>query len=329
MAIDPELAAFLELAELGRIERDDGRLHEMPVARARALYTASSAVLDQPEPGLNVTIRDGAVPVADRPPIPIRVYRPANMPEPPWGVGDPVTLFLHGGGYSLGDLDSHDTLCRRLAAFTPSVVVAVDYRLSPEHRFPAAFEDAVAAWEWLTSHGAEWGLVADRAAVAGDSVGAAMASALCLHLRDRVRDRGGLMPRAQALLYPCVAGDLDSDSHRRFAEGYLLEADTLRWMFDNHLPDPAARRDRRFAPLHADDLSGAPPALVVVAECDPLLDEGVAYADRLRVAGGEVTLSRYDGMVHDFARLGTIVPQAERVAREIGAFLATHLSGTG
>jgi len=251
-------------------------------------------------------VRDGGA-------IGARLYRgrPAGAPAP-------VLLFFHGGGYVLGGLDSHDSLCRSLAHHAPCNVLAVDYRLAPEHRFPTAFLDAEDALAWLRRHGAGHGLDIGRMAVGGDSVGGTLAAALCM----AERDAGRPSPTLQLLLYPCTAAWQDSASHERFAVGYLLEGKNLDWMFNQYLRNPADRQDWRFAPLQAGDLSRLPPAHIVLAEYDPLIDEGRLYAARLEAAGVPVDLKIYAGMVHDFARLGSVTEETGRLRRDLGRVLA-------
>jgi len=246
-----------------------------------------------------------------------RLYRGAAGPSAP------VLLFFHGGGYVLGGLDSHDSLCRDLAAQGRCAVLAVDYRRAPEYRFPTAFHDAEDALAWLRAHAPAHGLYAARLAVGGDSVGGTLAAALCLAERDAGRPQ----PVLQLLLYPCTAAWQDTASHQRLAHGHLLEADTLQWMFGHYLRSDADRADWRFAPLQADSLHGLAPACLALAEFDPLLDEGQAYATRLAEAGVPVDLRVYEGMVHDFGRLGAVTTEAGRLRHELGAVLAAAFGG--
>lgn len=219
---------------------------------------------------------------------------------------------------------SHDSLCRSLALGTPCSVLAIDYRLAPEHRFPTAFLDAEDALAWLLEHGRRHGLDAQRLAVGGDSVGGTLATALCI----AARDAGMPQPLLQLLLYPCTAARQDSDSHARLATGHLLEGDTLAWMFGQYLRSDADRQDWRFAPLQASDLGRLAPTLMVLAEYDPLIDEGRRYAERLQAAGVEMDLQVYAGMVHDFARLCAITEEAEVLRGRLCKALALAFQAT-
>lgn len=232
-------------------------------------------------------------------PIGVRIYRPGP------GVR-PAVVFFHGGGWTICDLDSHDGACRALANGSGAVVVSVDYRLAPEHRFPAALEDAEAAVRWVAGAGGELGVDAGRVAVAGDSAGGNLAAAVCLALRER----SGPPVVFQLLVYPVLDAGMDTSSYRDNAEGYFLTAQHLRWYWDQYVPDAAQRDDQLASPLRARDLSGLPPAHIVTAEHDPLRDEGEAYANRLRDAGVAVTNVRYGGAFHGFFSLGAFLPAA-------------------
>lgn len=314
MPLDPDLAAFLELVEAG-ISNGARRLHELPASQARAEYDKSTLWLDS-----------GGVAVARTSPIAIpgreghlidaRLYMPA-IPSCEGGLV-PALLYFHGGGYCVGGLDSHDSLCRALAMLTPCSVLSIAYRLAPEHKFPAAVHDAQDAYRWLLANGAAHGMDTQRIAVGGDSAGGTLATGLTI----AARDEGWPQPMLQVLLYPCTAAWQDSASHRRLAQGYLLEAPTLQWMFNNYLRNEADRIDWRFAPLEAADLSRLAPAFVALAEYDPLVDEGIAYGARLKAAGVSTHTRIYEGMTHDFARLGNIVQETYMVRKDIAQALA-------
>lgn len=226
-------------------------------------------------------------------PVPVRVYRPCAT----GGAAAPGVVFLHGGGFVLCDIDSHDGFCRRMAARTSSVVISVGYRLAPEHPAPAAAEDAHAAFDWVTRNAADLGIDPRRIAIAGDSAGgnlAAVASILC-------RERGTAPPAAQILLYPVIDPACDTVSHRQRATGYFTTHAALQWYWrqylgDAGLPEPA----HLVAPRRADTLAGLPPAIVVTATLDPLHDEGIAYAHRLRADGVPVVLRDFRGLFHGF-----------------------------
>lgn len=307
MPLHPDLAAFLQL--VNHANADGPALHTLPPAQARAAYDRSTLALDSP--GADIGCTDVTIPARDGSPLPGRLYRgSADLPLP-------TLLFFHGGGYVLGGLDSHDSLCRDLADQASCAVLAVDYRRAPEHRFPTAFEDAQDAAAWLRQHAAALGLDATRLAYGGDSVGGTLATALTLADREAGRPQ----PVLQLLLYPCTGAYQDTPSHRRLASGYLLEANTLQWMFSQYLRGDTDRLDWRFAPLQAASLQGLAPTHLALAEFDPLLDEGLAYADALKSAGVRVTTRVYPGMVHDFARLGNVVEDASLLRRDLAAAL--------
>jgi len=216
----------------------------------------------------------------------------------------PVLLYLHGGGFVIGSLDTHDSLCRQLALRSGAAVVALDYRLAPEHRFPTAVDDAWAALQWLHAHAATLGLDGSRLAVGGDSAGGTLAAVCALRARDQ-----GLPLALQLLITPGTSAQGDTASRRLFANGFLLDAATIDWFFDQYI-DRHHRADWRFAPLNHESLEGVAPACVILAECDPLVDEGIAYADRLRAAGVPVALELVRGLTHDFIKMGRVLKEA-------------------
>jgi len=302
-ALTPKMAALLE-----RIRRA-GRppFHTQSVAQARASYEAAAEVLDLPRVPLERVV-DLELPAADRTPLEARHYRPVAQPRG-------TLLYLHGGGFTIGSLETHDSLCRGLARASGADVLALAYRRAPEHRFPTAADDAWAALQWLAAHGAAAGLDASGLAVGGDSAGGTLAAVCAIKARD-----AGLPLRAQLLITPGTAAFADSRSHRRYADGFLLDAETIEWFFAHYI-DRAQRRDARFAPIEADDLEGVAPAIVVLAECDPLVDEGLAYADRLRAAGVELALELYRGLTHDFIKMGRVLAEARHAQAAIGTAL--------
>jgi acetyl esterase len=274
--------------------------YAMTVADARVAYVAATEVLEIPRAPLP-RIQDFNIPAADGTPLRARLYGPATGEAT---TRPPALLYLHGGGFTIGNFDTHDSLCRQLALRSGAAVVALEYRLAPEHRFPCAVDDAWAAMHWLATEGSALGLDNTRLAVAGDSAGGTLAAVCALHARDR-----GLKLRLQLLITPGTAAHADTDSHRRFANGYLLESAGIEWFF-NHYVDHSDRTDWRFAPLHAESVDGVAPACVLLAECDPLVDEGVAYADKLRAAGVPVALEIYRGVTHDFIKMGRVLDEA-------------------
>ncbi|SDP62294.1 Acetyl esterase/lipase [Rhodoferax sp. OV413] len=312
MPLHPDLEAFLELAALAE---EEGRqpMSAMSPVEARISYNQSTLVLDGIGPA--VPVQEIALAARDGAALPARLYR---CPGTHSGTPLPTLLYFHGGGYVVGGLDSHDALCRTLAHRTPCAVLAVDYRLAPEHKFPTAFHDAEDAALWLAAHGGAHGLDTERVIFGGDSVGGTLATALTI----AARLAGRTQPLLQLLLYPCTSIRQDSDSHRRYASGHLLEQRTLQWMFNHYLRSDSDRQDWRFAPLAAQDLSGLAPAHIVLAEYDPLVDEGHAYSERLRSAGVPTQVDIHAGMVHDFARLSQVVDEADALRSALAQTLA-------
>jgi acetyl esterase len=283
---------------LSRIQRAQRvPFHAMTPVQAREVYNKAAEVLEPPRMAL-ARVQDLQVPLADGGALPARLYAPSQECLP-------VLLYLHGGGFVIGGLDTHDNLCRQLAHRSGGAVLALDYRLAPEHRFPTAVEDAWAAMCWLAGEGAlQLGLDGSRVAVAGDSAGGTLAATCAIHARDI-----DLPLALQLLITPGTTAHMDTASHKLFANGFLLDAANVAWFFDHYI-DHHHRRDWRFAPLEADDLEGVAPACVILAECDPLVDEGIAYADRLRMAQVPVELEVYRGLTHDFIKMGRALPEA-------------------
>jgi len=246
--------------------------------------------------------------------IPLRMYWPRGAKA---GELFPVLLWFHGGGFVIGDLNTHDSACRLLANQADCIVVAVHYRLAPEFKFPAAVEDSHAALRWLAVHGREIGADPDRIAVGGDSAGANLATVMGI----LARDEGYPKLAFQLLIYPCTAPEPETPSHRKFAEGYLLTRNNIVWFYKQYLRSQRDTKDFRFAPLVAEDLSNLPPALLLVAGYDPLRDEGVAYAQRLIEAGNRVTLVNYEGMIHGFILAGGVLDAAKRAIAQSAAAL--------
>ncbi len=297
------MAALLE-----RIQRAKRLpMHRQTAQQARQGYEAAAEVLDLPRAPL-ARVQNFSLPATDGTPLPACLYAVDEQPRA--GL-----LYLHGGGFVVGSLETHDSLCRQLALRSGRAVVALAYRLAPEHRFPTAVDDAWAALRTLAAHPATHGLAPLPLAVGGDSAGGTLAAVCALLARD-----AGLPLAAQLLITPGTAPAMDTASYRRFGSGYLLDSDTVRWMFDHCCP-PEQRHDWRFAPLLADDLEGVAPAALVLAECDPVVDEGLAYADRLRAAGVAVQLELARGVTHDFIKMGRFLPEAEAALDFAGAAL--------
>ncbi|WP_136715230.1 alpha/beta hydrolase [Halorientalis salina] len=242
--------------------------------------------------------------------LPVRLYLPdASGPHP-------VLVFYHGGGFVVGSLDTHDALARGLTNAAECAVLSVDYRLAPEHPFPAAVEDAYAAVEWVREYGDTVGLDPERIAVGGDSAGGNLAAATTL----AVRDRGGPALAHQTLIYPAVSSPVlgEFDSYEENAEGYFLERRSMEWFVEQYITTESDVRNEYFAPLLARDLSSVPPATVVTAGFDPLRDEGRAYADRLREDGIDVEHHSYEDMIHGFASMLGAVDAAEDAVERMG-----------
>ncbi len=310
MALDPQVKTLLDqMAAMG-----GPPISEQTPEEARLVYAAMRGLAGEPGPIGSVIDRSIPGPAGD---IPVRIY----VPE---GEGPhPGVVFFHGGGWVIGDLDSHDPLCRELASGAGCVVVAVHYRLAPEDRFPAATDDALAATRWVAEHAAELGIDPARLAVAGDSAGGNLAAVTAL----RVRDEGGPALRFQLLIYPVTDCRMGHPSMEENAEGYLLTRDTMRWFIGHYLGDGGDPADPLASPLLAEDLSGLPPAHIIVAEYDPLRDEGIAYGERLRDAGVDVTVSNHAGMIHSFVSLGAVLDGGRKGLDEAVSALRAALHG--
>jgi acetyl esterase len=246
-------------------------------------------------------VQDSTVPGAAGP-LAARIYRPE-------GAGPfPTVAFFHGGGYVIGNLDTHDNMCREICRDAQAVVVSVDYRLAPEHPFPAGFEDAVAATRWIVANARELG-GNDTVAVAGDSAGGNFSAGVAQQLRD-----DGTPLAAQFLIYPAVDHvNATYPSAEQNGTGYFLEAETMAWFFNHYAGHVTDTMDPRLAPLQAKSLTELPPAVIVTAEFDPLRDQGAAYADALRAAGGQAELVEGPGMIHGFFDMGRWSPGAQAV----------------
>ena len=294
MPPDPHAQAIIEILEsyFPRVGTD-----VLDAAEARRIL--KEAPLDDVELPDIARVEARTIPGPDgAPDLPVRVYRPRLDAAPL-----PLVVFFHGGGWVLCDLDTHEITCRQLANGTDAVVVSVDYRLAPEHRFPAAVEDAYAATTWAHAHAAELGADPTRLAVAGDSAGGNLAAAVPL----MARDRGGPPIIFQVLVYPALERSFDTASYRENAEGYFLTALQMRWYWEQYLGDDDDAATHPYAaPLRATSLRGLPPAHIVTAEYDPLRDEGEAYGRRLEEAGVPADVRRYDGMFHGFFSLDVL-----------------------
>ena len=320
MSVLPELEAFLELVELSRMTGKSQPMHEMTPAQARAEFDQSSQVFDLPV--TDVDSYDLRIPARDGFSLRARVYRRPGLEAELL----PVVVYFHGGGYVIGSLDSHDALCRRLASAGHFALLAVDYRLAPEWVFPTAVHDACDAANWLLRGGIEHGLDPTRVAFAGDSAGGTLSTVLSI-LAVTDPQELAIIPRAQVLLYPVTDGSRKRDSHVRFAEGYLLETASMDWFYQHYTRNAGDLSDWRLSPLLAADVSGLAPALVYLAGYDPLYDEGLAYAQRLKQAGNEVVLLQEPGLTHDFMRMSGLLEEIPGIHVRVAAWLDQQLAG--
>ena len=275
------------------------KLWELAPAQGREMYRAMAQVLEPPAIAIG-KIDNVAMP-GPAGEIKLRIYTPVAG----GATALPCLVYFHGGGWVIGDLDTHDALCRTLANETGARVVAVDYRLAPEHKFPAAADDAFAAVKWVESNAATLVIDPNRIAVAGDSAGGNLAAVVSL----MAKQKGGPRIVHQLLIYPVTQWKADTGSMNSFAEGYFLERQTMHWFFDQYASATDAN-DWRLSPLAAPDVSGLPRAYVVTAGFDPLKDEGKAYADKLNRAGVAAVYIDYPGMVHGFFNMQAVLPAA-------------------
>ncbi|HEX6348551.1 MAG TPA: alpha/beta hydrolase [Candidatus Dormibacteraeota bacterium] len=291
--MDPQVRAYLDQVAAAGIPP----LEQLSVQQARANTEAAAPLLAGPPPPLH-SVEDRVIAG-----VPSGVYAPESDRELP------AVAYFHGGGWVFGSLETHEALCRRLAAAAGAEVVAVDYRMAPEHRFPAAVEDA---WK-VTSELAAGGRTV---AVAGDSAGGNLAAVMAIKARD-----AGIGLSHQVLIYPVTDCDLDTDSYVANATGYGLTRAGMGWFWDHYVPDPAQRTHPDASPLRAESLARVAPATVAVCELDPLRDEGVAYAERLHAEGVPTRLLRYEGMIHGFARMFALIDRSHDLMAEVATGL--------
>ncbi|MER9304435.1 alpha/beta hydrolase [Mesorhizobium sp. M0496] len=302
MTLDPDALRVLEISRAAGGEP----FETGSVAAARAAYNASFPTLQGEREPVAATLEQQI----DGPngPVALRVHRGIGAPQ----SGAPALLYLHGGGWVIGNLDSHDEICRWLANLAGAVIACPDYRLAPEHRFPAGLEDGLATLRFMAQNAAALGIDRARIGVAGDSAGGNLAAVLALLSRHE------LAPpiTAQILIYPNTDARQTSDSYRRFGDGFGLTATTMAWFRDHYVRTPDDMLDRRISPLLAPDLAGVAPAFVALAGCDILADEGTAYAARLQAAGVPVILRQWPGQTHGFVSMGRHIPAARQAVAE-------------
>jgi len=308
MPVDPQIRLLLDKAAgLPAIDT-------LSVAAARERLEAGTAAMARPADiaGVREEIIEGP-----GGPLRLRIY----TPHAPGRV--PLLVFYHGSGFVLCSLDTHDGMCRNLCAGAGCVVVSVDYRLAPEHKFPAAADDAYAVVEYVANHGEEFACYPRRIAVAGDSAGGNLAAVACL----MARDRGGPPIVCQLLIYPLTDYDDDRPSLHEYAEDHLLTRPAIEYFWGHYVASPEEGRHPYASPLTATSLKGLPPAMILTAECDPLRDQGEAYAWRLSESGVPVRLKRYEGAIHVFFQMSGVLDSGKQALADAGAALRTALHG--
>lgn len=310
MPLDPQAKAILDMLE----QQGVPPFEEMSVPPARDAMGGFRDLQGEPEPV--AAIRDVLATGPDGD-LPVRVYHPAP------GTSLPLFVYFHGGGWVIGNVEVADRPCRSLANATQCVIASVEYRLSPETKFPGPAEDCYSATRWLAAHAGELGADSARVVVGGDSAGGNLAAVVAL----MARDRGGPPLAHQVLLFPVTAPARGTTfaSYQENADGYLLTRAGMEWYWDHYLRSPEDAASAYASPLNAASLSGLPPAMVVTAEFDPLRDEGRAYARRLEEAGVKVTSRHYDGLIHDFLLMGGAIDRARQLVAEIGDELRKEL----
>ena len=300
MPLHPEIAADLAVAAA----RGDPPLKELSAEAARARAEAEPRVGGAPVKAVETIV------------IPVKSGTIAGRLYRPFGEGGalPGIVYIHGGGWVLCSLDTHDNICRNLAASVGAIVISVDYRMAPEHRFPVASDDCLDAIRWIAAHTSNFGIDPAKLIIGGDSAGGNLAAVTTL----RIRDEGGPALAGQMLIYP-VTDDIAAGhpSYAEFADGFGLTADDMVWFWDHYVPDPAQRTHPHASPLRAESLAGLPPALLLTAGCDVLRDEGEAYAGRLAAAGVTLDFRRYEGLPHgcagNYGRLRAVAPFFEHL----------------
>ncbi len=311
--LHPRAKSLLDLIDKGTVPAT----HTLTPSEARAFYLERRALTQPATPDvalvreLSAELPEGSVP--------LRLYRPLGSDA---AALLPVLVYFHGGGWTMGDLDTHDVLCRELANGSGCAVVSIDYRLGPEHRFPAAVVDCFGATRWVSDHAASLGLDAQRLAVGGDSAGGNLAAVVAIAARDAAR----LPIRFQLLIYPATDMRRGAPSHETNGQGYLLTRDTLAYFHDHYIDDVAHDLDWRASPLLHTDLRKLPPALVITAGYDPLRDEGLAYSQRLSEAGNRATHICFERQIHGFITMGRVIDEANDAVAICAAAVRRALS---
>ncbi len=309
MPLDPQVQVYLD--QMAALNAPP--LNTMTPEVIRQGTRMQLALLGEPEPIAHVENRTIPGPAGE---IPVRIYTPA-------GSGPfPVLVFFHGGGWVICDLDTHDGICRSLANEVSCIVVSVDYRLAPEHKFPAAPEDCYAATEWVAKHAAQFNGDPTRLAVGGDSAGGNLTAVVA----QMARDRNGPRLAFQLMIYPATDFNAKTPSKESNAQGYFLTIDDMVWFMNHYLRNAEDRQNPLASPMLAANLRGLPPALVITAEYDPLRDEGEQYGQRLKEAGVPVTITRYNGMIHGF--FGMPFDQSKKALAEASAVLRAAFSAS-
>ena len=311
--LHPQTRALLDLMA----QRGVPPTHTLTPVEARAAYR-DRRTFTQPDPPAVASVRDLQ---ADGPhgPIPLRLYHPAGPGDT--GQPLPVLVFFHGGGWVIGDLDTHDTLCRQLSHLSGCAVLAVDYRLGPEHPFPGAVDDCISATRWCRSHAAQLGLDPARMAVGGDSAGGNLAAVVAI----ATRNAGEPPLRLQLLIYPATDMRRQAPSHASNGQGYLLTSDTMAYFHGHYVDDPAFDTDWRASPLLHDNLADLADAFVLTAGYDPLRDEGLQYSQRLTEAGNSATHICFERQIHGFITMGRVIDEANAAVALCAAALAQAL----
>lgn len=306
--LDPAAAAVIEAFRAA----NRPKYETMSAPEAREASKLGRAVV-QPDPPDVASVEDTHAP-SPHGQIPLRVYKPATLPK---GGPAPALIFYHGGGWVIGDIDGYDVVCRQIANESGFVVLSVEYRLAPEHKFPAAAVDAITATEWIVANAARFGIDKDRIFVGGDSAGGNLTAVVTLHARDN----GGPKFAGQVLIYPATDMAMTHPSHASPDTDVLLTSSLMRWFIDHYLTGEADIDDWRASPSRAKHLEGLPRAYVITAGADPLHDEGVEYKDRLQAAGVEVTYNNYPGQFHGFWTMGKLIPEANKLTSEVAQWL--------